>query len=147
MVPVRLRGHHFLCILTYKGYGYTPAFVANLTEVVTAIANGQPVHLVEGPDDICNGFTEECRALCDHDCARPDTMEIDRLAVEAIMPLLPATLEGMILDAATIDGLRKDYARGAIRAACQRCSWKDLCDDIVASGFDGVKLFAASGSS
>ena len=41
-MPVRLRGHHFLCILTYRGHGYTPSFVANMTEIVADIAGGDP---------------------------------------------------------------------------------------------------------
>ena len=34
---VRLRGHHLLCLLTYKGLGYSPEFVAGMTARVTTV--------------------------------------------------------------------------------------------------------------
>ena len=54
---MRLRGHHFLCLLTYKGLGYTPAFVENMTAIATRINAGAKVILHPGPDDICAALT------------------------------------------------------------------------------------------
>jgi len=50
---VRLRAHHLLCILTFAGKGYSPAFVANMAGVVARIGAGEPIEVVAGPDDIC----------------------------------------------------------------------------------------------
>jgi hypothetical protein len=142
MMPVRLRGHHFLCILTYRGYGYTPAFVRNMTEIVAQIEKGRPVELIEGPDDICDGLTPECRELCDHDCARQSTFEMDLLASDAAKQLLPLhSGEPLILDRDHIALMRQGFADGSLRAACARCSWKNFCTEIVGEGFSRVKLF------
>lgn len=142
-MPVRLRGHHFLCILTYRGHGYTPAFVENMTGIVEAIGQGRPVTLVEGPDDICNGFTDECRKTCDHDCSKPSTLEIDLLASDAAKQLIPLHGgEPFVLDREHIILMRKEFAGGAIRRACEQCSWKDFCTEIAADGFSGTRLFA-----
>ncbi|MFM2279462.1 MAG: hypothetical protein RLZZ444_1693 [Pseudomonadota bacterium] len=144
-VPVRLRGHHFLCILTYRGYGYTPAFVANMSEIVEAIANGRPVELSEGPDDICNGFTEACRAISDHDCSLESTRAMDRVALQSVLELLPelALSDPLTLDADRIAALRDAFADGSLRAACADCSWRDFCSEIAADGFSGVQLMPA----
>jgi hypothetical protein len=141
-MPVRLRGHHFLCILTYRGHGYTPAFVDNMTAVVEAIAAGRKVVLVEGPDDICNGLTSECRETCDHDCLKPSTLEVDLYASDAVKQLIPLhSGEPFVLDREHVRLMREEFAGGSIRRACEQCSWKDFCTEIAAEGFAGTKLF------
>ncbi len=146
-MPVRLRGHHLLCILTYRGYGYTQPFVDNMSRLVEAIGRGREVTLVEGPDDICDGFTPQCRQICDHDCTRPSTAEMDMFAGEAVNALIPLrTGEPFVLDRRHIALMRQEFAAGHIRRACDRCSWKDFCTGIAADGFSGVKLFAPQGS-
>jgi uncharacterized protein len=140
-MPVRLRGHHFLCILTYKGAGYSEPFIANMDARVQAIAAGQDVQLVIGPDDICAGFTEKCRQTVDHDCKAADTLRLDQLAIEAVSNILQRDLSHATpLTAIDIVTLRKAYTKGTIRAACTDCSWKSFCDDIADQGFAGTKL-------
>ena len=142
-MPVLLRGHHFLCILTYRGYGYTPAFVANMTGIVAEIGRGRPVRLVEGPDAICGGLTAEDRQACNHDCGRAETRALDRLAVEDIAAHLGMDFSGpMEIDRPTVMRLRSAFAARTIRNACRRCPWSDFCDGIAAEGFTATKLFA-----
>ena len=141
MVPVLLRGHHFLCILTYRGKGYSPAFVENMTRQVEAIRAGRPVILVEGQDDICSGLTESCRADVQHDCGATDTLRMDTLAREAVSVALGRDLKlSNPLSAQDIKTLREKYASGTIRAACKDCSWKAFCDQIVGESFTGTLL-------
>jgi len=142
LMPVRLRGHHFLCVLTFRGYGYTPAFVENMAGVVAAIKAGRPVILTEGPDDICNGFTPACRQMSDHDCSLASTMDMDRAAIASVASLLPELDAGedLVLSAERIHALRTAFHEGAIRTACARCSWRDFCTEIAEDGFSGTKL-------
>lgn len=141
-MPVRLRGHHFLCILTYRGYGYTPAFVANMTDIVADIGRGRPVELVAGPDAICDGLTADDRRACNHDCAKAETMELDRLAVEEVGRLLGIDFSGQIeIDHAMVTLLRSAFADRSIRSACRRCPWSDFCDEIASEAFADTKLF------
>ena len=142
---MQLRGHHFLCILTYRGYGYTPAFVENMSSIVAGIEHGRPVRLVDGPDDICGGLTAADRLLCNHDCSKAETREIDEVAVEAVRDLLPADVgQAMTLDAATVLTLRRHFATHAIRAACGRCSWSEFCTTIASEDFRDTKLFGSA---
>lgn len=141
-MPVRLRGHHFLCILTYRGYGYTPAFVANMTDIVADIASGRPVLLIEGPDAICGGLTPDDRRACNHDCGNAETMELDRLAVREVGDLLGIDFMGFIeIDRTKIAKLRIAFAERTIRSACRRCPWSDFCDEIAVEAFAETKLF------
>lgn len=146
-MPVRLRGHHFLCILTYRGYGYTPAFVDNMTALVDEIGRGRPVILVDGPDDICAGLTEEGHKTCNHDCSTPSTLDVDLLASDAVKQLIPlGSGEPFVLDREHVAIMRQEFAGGAIRRACENCGWKDFCTAIVAEGFADTKLFTPARS-
>ncbi|MGL4489610.1 MAG: DUF1284 domain-containing protein [Rhizobiaceae bacterium] len=141
MMPVRLRGHHFLCILTYKGAGYSEPFVANMDVKVQAIAAGHTVQLVIGPDDICNGLTAKCLQTVEHDCKAADTLRLDSLAIDAVSSLLQRDLNvAAPLTSQEITVLRKAYAQGTIRAACTGCEWKSFCDEIAADGFGDTRL-------
>jgi hypothetical protein len=141
-MPVQLRGHHFLCILTYRGFGYTPAFVQNMTAIVTDIGRGRAVRLTHGPDDICNGLTTDDRHVCNHDCSKAETIELDRLAVEEVGNLLDIDLSDPVaIDHAMVTRLRSAFAERSIRSACRRCPWSNFCDQIAAEAFSATKLF------
>ena len=141
MMPVRLRGHHFLCILTYKGLGYTPDFVANMTALVSDMSAGRPVVLMSGPDDICGGLDEDGRALCQHDCGKPETRGLDDVAVREVSALLGHPLDKpFVLSAEKVSSLRAAFGKGTIRSGCVRCPWHDVCDAIVDSGYQDTKL-------
>lgn len=133
---MRLRGHHFLCLLTYKGLGYTPAFVENMTAVATRVNAGAKVILHPGPDDICAALTPADRAACNHDCAKPETAALDDMAEKATVAVLGHGLdEAFTLDAEKVAQLRAAFLTGESRTACGLCRWRAVCDEIAQSGY------------
>ncbi|OWU61413.1 2Fe-2S ferredoxin, partial [Staphylococcus aureus] len=40
-MTIRLRGHHLLCMLTYVGKGYSPAFVENYDAMAGRLGRGE----------------------------------------------------------------------------------------------------------
>lgn len=140
-MPVRLRGHHFLCILTYMGLGYSAPFVAAMDATVDAIRSGRPVVLADGPDDICAGLTEACRLASGHDCEKAETRLLDDVAVHDVEALLGRNLsEAKPLGIGEIATLRSAFADGTIRRACAKCPWLATCNTIVAEGFAETRL-------
>lgn len=140
-MPVRLRGHHFLCMLTYRGLGYSPEFTANMTAKINLIKNGTPIVLALGPDDICAGMSKACSHATGHDCAGPDIMEMDvkaRAAVETILKR-DLTVEAVI-NSNDLERLRSAFTAGTIREACAGCSWIELCNQIVSERFSKTHL-------
>jgi hypothetical protein len=139
-MAIQLRPHHLLCMLTFIGKGYSPAFVANLEQVVRRLATGaEVVQIVAGPDDICAPLLGEA----DCHCHRSSVGERDRLATEAISLLLTRSLEPgtqFLLTRNDLDKLRDAFAAGSIREACTGCQWKPLCDGIAANGFRETRL-------
>ena len=125
-MSVRLRAHHLLCILTFAGEGYSPAFTANMAEIVARIGAGEPVEVIDGPDDICAPLA----GSDDAHFGQPSVIERDREAQRQL------GLAGrLVLDAAAIAALRIQFAAGTIRGACAGCQWFGLCSEIAGAGY------------
>jgi uncharacterized protein len=139
-MAIHLRPHHLLCMLTFIGKGYSPAFVANLEQVVRRLSTGtETIEIVVGPDAICAPLL--CEADCH--CHRASVLERDRLAMQAISALLARPLgpgSHLLLSPADLGQLRAAFAAGTIREACTGCQWKPLCDDIAGNQFANTLL-------
>jgi uncharacterized protein len=139
--PIRLRGHHFLCMLTYRGLGYSAEFTANMTAKISHIKAGAPVVLAIGPDDICAGMSRACRHATGHDCGMADILDMDKTARKSVENIL-----GRQLDAAApitpdeLNRLRSAFSTGSIRNACAGCSWFEVCNQIVDERYLGTHL-------
>lgn len=136
---IRLRAHHLLCLLTYAGKGYGPAFTAGFTAIAGRIAAGEAVVMVEGPDDVCAPMLDDPACHCRNaSVARRDARAARDLAALLGRPVGPA--QSLMLDPATLARMRRAFAGGAIRSACAGCDWSDLCRDIAADGFAATLL-------
>lgn len=138
-MTVRLRPHHLLCLLTYAGRGYSPAFVANYDAVAARLSAGEDILIVSGPDDICAPLL----ASGDAHCGRKSVMERDKLAAREVARWLavPITAGATLrLDAARLATMRQGFAAGRIRAACAGCEWAGLCTTVAASGYRDARV-------
>lgn len=142
-MTLKIRPHHLLCLLTYLGKGYTPAFVANYDRIVERLNAKDDVELIWAPDDICQPMLGETACHCHNE----SVLERDQAAAQEIGMLLggaalsPGAIE---LSAADIARLRRAFSDGTIRTACTGCEWQDLCSSIARSGFQGCRLAAPS---
>ena len=138
-MTIRLRAHHLLCLLTWAGKGYSPAFTAGFTLIATRIAAGEAVVLVDGPDDVCAPMLDDPGCHCRGDSvARRDARTARDLAALLGRPL--AAGQRLVLDPATLARMRRAFASEAIRGACAGCDWSGLCRDIADDGFAGAVL-------
>jgi len=138
-MTVRLRAHHLLCLLTYVGKGYSPAFTANYDKVVKRLGEGEGVVIVAGPDDICAPLLGEPEPHC----LSQSAVERDRLAARDVGTLLGRPIEPgdrFVLDASSLAGMRKAFSAGLTRQACSGCEWSGLCDAVAAGGFSHTHL-------
>ncbi|MEQ8964689.1 MAG: DUF1284 domain-containing protein [Azospirillaceae bacterium] len=138
-MSVALRAHHLLCLQTYVGKGYTPAFVANYDAVVARLAVGEAATIVAGPDAICAPLLDDPEAHCR--LAR--VAERDRKALAAVGAVLGRRLtvgDTVRLDPPVLTALRARFATGHGRAACAGCQWHDLCSRVAAGGFQGTRM-------
>jgi hypothetical protein len=136
-VTIRLRAHHLLCMLTFVGEGYTPAFTENYIRIARRLSSGEDIELVDGPDDICAPLLSGAAAHCHNE----SVVARDRAAAQAVGRLLGmAVWKGTRIypDAALLKRLRRNFALGTIRKACDECEWSELCNDIAERGFTDV---------
>ena len=141
-MTIALRAHHLLCMLTYVGKGYSAAFVHNFDGVVSRLASGEEVLVVEGPDAICAPLCAS-EGACAH-CHGAQARARDERAAQELAPLLVGGLPGagsrLQLDGGLLARLRAQYASGHVRGACTGCEWAEACSGIAAAGYEGVRL-------
>lgn len=139
-VPVTLRGHHLLCMLSYQSQGYSPEFVARFDEVVDRINAGAPIQVCSGPDTLCETMLNDA----DCHCHNASVTERDRLALKVVGEVLQQSLNSesrLTLDAANVKAMRRAFADGRLRGACEGCEWTRLCSRIARQGYREVRLF------
>lgn len=145
-MTIRLRPHHLLCLLTYVGKGYSPAFIANYDAIAERIGQGEGILVVSGPDDICAPLLSEPEPHC----LGESVVERDRLAARDIGDLLARPIGSGIrldLDASTLARMREAFSAGLTRNACQGCEWTGLCSAVAAGGYPDTRVQRINGSS
>lgn len=138
-MTVNLRAHHLLCMLTYVGKGYTPAFTVNYDAIVQRLNGGEDIQIVDGPDDICAPLLGEP----DPHCWRDSVIERDRQAAEALTNLLARSIRAgtrVSLGESELATMRRAFAGRDIRQACEGCEWSGLCTAIAGADYPDVRL-------
>ncbi|TYC50376.1 DUF1284 domain-containing protein [Rhodobacterales bacterium] len=138
-MTLSLRPHHLLCMLTYLGKGYTPAFVANYDRIVARVNSGEDIVLTDGPDAICGPMLNE--SICH--CHETRIQARDQAAARDISATLGQTVETgatLRLGARDVATLRNAFAKDNIRSACKDCQWDTLCSAIAKKNFRGCRL-------
>lgn len=136
-MTIRLRPHHLLCLQTYAGKGYTPAFTANYDLIAARLSNGEDIEIVEGPDDICTPLLTEP----DPHCWRDSVTQRDHQAAANLQPLLTASTGAKLtLTAPFLEKMRTSFQAGTLRPACTGCEWSELCTTIAERDFKGTRI-------
>ena len=126
--PIRLRGHHFICLQFFRGEGYSDEFVATLTALLDRLET-EPAEAVAVADDVCSACPElGADRMCASGSAGGETeiRRIDALAF-ALLELSPG-------DSITLEQARRHLAADAVgvghwRAdACHGCAWESVCE-------------------
>jgi hypothetical protein len=121
-VTLRLRPHHLLCALGYRGKGYSDAFTANMTALVTNGIHADPatkLEIIGGLDAICAPCPSNLGQTCvkQDQIAALDTRHADRLQ------LRPG--DGLTWQEAR-ERIRDKVAPGDLAQLCAGCQWLEL---------------------
>lgn len=138
-MTIRLRAHHLLCLLTYVGKGYSPAFTANYDGIAERLSRGEDILIVSGPDDVCAPLLDEPEPHCLGESA----VERDRLAAVDVEELLARPIRvgrRLDLDAAILARMRQAFSAGLVRKACGGCEWNELCGTVAAGGYRDTQV-------
>ncbi|WP_226550404.1 DUF1284 domain-containing protein [Celeribacter naphthalenivorans] len=138
-MTISLRPHHLLCLLTYVGKGYSPAFVAGYDRIVARLNAGEEIEMTASPDDICAPIACDLKEHCHGTSViSRDTraaQDVGRLLCTDIAPGARLTLTPEITAA-----LRTAFATGDIRSACPGCEWESLCTTVAKGGYPNVRF-------
>jgi hypothetical protein len=156
-MPIRLRPHHLLCLLTYVGKGYHPTFTANFDDIAKRLSKGAKILIVSGPDDICAPLLTPHRTTLvtplrnssppeDSEpahCFDKSVADRDRRAAKEISALLATAVQvnhAFSLDARRLAQMRAAFATSRLRRACEGCPWQDFCTTIASDGYRHVRI-------
>ena len=123
---MRLRAHHLLCLLGYRGLGYSPEFVANMDGIAERLRSSPEtlIEIVCQPDDICSCCPFFGEKGCEYEGPSSeknrrgqDKAVIERLNIKAGDKLNWLEVRGMIRRAISLQDLEK---------ICQDCQWLPL---------------------
>jgi hypothetical protein len=126
--PVRLRGHHLICLQFFRGEGYSDEFVENLTALLARLATA-PAEVVTVADDVCAACPDlSADKLCGSESAggEVEIRRIDALACSLleVAPRAHITLaearERLVADAIGVGTWRAE--------ACDGCAWESVCE-------------------
>ncbi|WP_284641352.1 DUF1284 domain-containing protein [Paenibacillus silviterrae] len=117
-MTVRLRGHHLLCLLGYRGMGYSKAYTENMTAVYGRLRDNPStsVTIVEGVDDLCSCFPSDQEYHCD----REGVFRHDRLVLDHLGLSFGDTLAWEQL----LERIRRWVAPERIGEWCAGCRWR-----------------------
>jgi len=122
--PIKLRGHHLICLHFFHGEGYNPEFVANLRELINRASAGEEIAVQSGPDDVC----EKCPYLEDGTCsfnkgADDKIREMDKTA----LALLQVKAGSRVTWSDMKEKLPDIFSRWS-QPYCRMCDWRNACE-------------------
>lgn len=129
---IHLRGHHLFCLLGYRGMGYSPEYVRNMTKIHQMLRNNPKtwIKIVNGPDHLCDKFppTEE------YHCENPNIYDRDA----AILAKMNLEI-GQVLKWEEIESrISTHIASSDIQVVCETCTWRSL--GVCEEGIEEIRL-------
>lgn len=120
---ISLRPHHGLCILNFRGHGYSDAFSVHMEEIVRELSDNPETKIV---------LTERCDELC----SVCPNREGDRCTSEK-PPLFDRNVlretgfvKGQELTWKAFSKKTDPLSRHALERICPGCEWLSLCREI-----------------
>ncbi len=120
---IRLRPHHLLCLLAFKGEGYSPEFIERAKRLQRSwLEDGTVVEVVEGLDELCTDcpeLSEECVSTTDDAGA----YQLDRAAASFLdVELGPYRSDDLLRL------IRSNFVVERCYEVCNGCSWLPRID-------------------
>jgi hypothetical protein len=117
---MRLRPHHLLCSLGFRGLGYSPGFAANMAAILGTLRDAPEtrVALVPEPDSICAAFPADQPCHCGEEAVAERDRQV--LAALGMAPGESAAWWDLLRRAA------RAFAPPDLGVLCATCPWLPL---------------------
>jgi uncharacterized protein len=121
--PIKLRGHHLICLHFFHGEGYNPEFVTNLSGIIKRALAGEEIAVQSGPDDVCEMCPHLKGGACSYDKeADYEIREMDKAALELLQVKIGARVKWSDMR----EIIRGIFSRWS-GTYCRMCDWKNAC--------------------
>jgi len=118
---MKLRAHHLLCVLGFRGLGYSKEYVDNITRIVGQLRPSASIEICAKPDDIC----APCPFLKHGGCQErgPESEEMVRNRDLAVMGKLNMIAGDKITWAEVENRVRSSISPEDLDWICHDCQW------------------------
>ncbi|NIK79091.1 hypothetical protein FHS15_004249 [Paenibacillus castaneae] len=134
-MTISLRGHHLLCLLGYRGMGYSEDFCVNMTNIYEMLRNepGTEIEIITGPDDVCRAYPPDKAYHCEG-----NVYDLD----EAVLAKLGLTVNERSSWQEICDRVAKRLIPSDISKLCTTCPWEKygVCQEGVGLVVEGRPL-------
>lgn len=123
--PLKIRGHHLICLLGFRGRGYSPAFVEAMRRVseVFHSAPDAPIVLITRCDVIC----ASCPHNIDDKCRKsPDAASRIKDKDAAILKKIGFRANSRTTPREAWEKVKERFTPEDITAMCGHCQWLEL---------------------
>ncbi len=112
---IYLRAHHILCILQFRGYGYSDEFIKNMQNIMNRLKI-EPIIIIEDFDDICISCPNKSKNICllDTNIKCLDKNVLEKLSLPINTPIYFKEL---------LPILEKTISKDIFNSICGKCTW------------------------
>ena len=118
----KIRPHHLLCILGYRGLGYNENFTSNMTKIVKDLRSNPNTIINVSPeaDDICIACPYNSKGIC---VKKPNSEEIVHNLDSEYLKLFQIPLKTPISIKYVWKNIVSSVSVEAMKNICKECEW------------------------
>ena len=135
--PLKIRAHHLLCMLGFRGLGYSPEFIAMMGKVVEGFRSNStfPITVVTECDVLCASCPHNKENKCVKKVDSERKVKTKDLEVLQRLDLKTGT---QITAGKVLARIRGKLTVKDIAEVCQDCEWREL--EYCAEGLERLRI-------
>ncbi|KXZ39249.1 hypothetical protein SAMN05661008_01034 [Alkalithermobacter thermoalcaliphilus JW-YL-7 = DSM 7308] len=129
---IKLRGHHLICRLGFKGLGYSKEFVEKMSEIVNILKYNMDtlIEVDNKADIICKSCPHLKRNMCKKDGNEESEKEI-KIMDEIVLDALKIKPGDKLTVFDINNRIKNNFTNEKLNLLCKNCSWRclDYCEE------------------
>ena len=123
---IKLRGHHLLCSIGFRGKGYSSEFVRNMAQVVGVMRSNHNVRIEVGwrHDEIC----ASCPSLGPNGCSKKGAVSEFRVGYHDMMVIKRLGIKNgeTVVWSDVMERIKQNVRPEDLSTLCRGCQWLPL---------------------
>ncbi len=128
MVFMLLRAHHAMCILNYRGKGYSEEFVQNMDALVRKLEPQTIIKLVREADSVCSACLNRTDITAQNPAGCVFSEKVERYDMALLSRLgIPPAMEIRWKELSELVRERILASESVFDSICGDCEWHEFC--------------------